>query len=112
MGIRSSWIIIATMAWCGGLAATAQADETIPAPGGNTPPSVSPERLSARSLDGQAVAFADLLGSDGKAVCFTFLHPACPLAQRYGPVLAELADEFDPEGIRFVGVVCEFDEIE
>lgn len=35
-----------------------------------------------------------------------------PLAQWYGPVLAELADEFDPQGIRVVGVVCEFDGIE
>ena len=69
---------------------------------------VSVESLALTGVDGSLQGFAELVG-DGKAVCFTFLHPACPLAQRYGPVLAELADEFDPEGIRFVGVVCEFD---
>ena len=99
-------ISVADGAWVWGWA-----DDAVPTPAGNTPQSTSPERLSARSLDGQIARFNDLLGGDGKAVCFTFLHPACPLAQRYGPVLAELADEFDPQGIRFVGVVCEFDEI-
>jgi thiol-disulfide isomerase/thioredoxin len=68
--------------------------------------------LSGRSLDGQATSFADLLGGDGKAICFAFLHPTCPLAQRYAPVLVELDKEFDKQGIHFVGVVCEFDDVD
>ena len=68
------------------------------------------ERLVVRGLDGTAMPFAELLGPDGRAVCFAFLHPTCPLAQEYGPVLEKLADEFANEGIRFVGVVCESDD--
>ncbi|MEI8226706.1 MAG: redoxin domain-containing protein [Planctomycetota bacterium] len=68
------------------------------------------DRLVVRGLDGTAMPFADLLGPDGRAVCFAFLHPACPLAQEYTPVIEKLADEFANEGIRFVGVVCEFDD--
>jgi thiol-disulfide isomerase/thioredoxin len=68
------------------------------------------ERLVVRGLDGTAMPFADLLGPDGRAVCFAFLHPTCPLAQEYGPVLGQLAADFADEGIRFVGVVCESDD--
>jgi hypothetical protein len=68
------------------------------------------EHLGVRSLAGDAVPFAESLGPDGRAVCFAFLHPACPMAQDYGPVLTALAEEFAGEGIRFVGVVCEHDE--
>jgi thiol-disulfide isomerase/thioredoxin len=69
-----------------------------------------PERLVVRGLDGTAMPFADLLGPDGRAVCFAFLHPTCPLAQEYGPVLGQLAADFADEGVRFVGVVCESDD--
>jgi len=68
------------------------------------------ERLVVRGLDGTAMPFADLLGPDGRAVCFAFLHPTCPLAQEYGPVLGQLAADFADEGVRFVGVVCESDD--
>ncbi len=68
------------------------------------------ERLAVRGFDGAAIPFADLLGPDGKAVCFAFLHPACPLAQEYGPVLGQLAAEFAADRIRFVGVACECDD--
>jgi thiol-disulfide isomerase/thioredoxin len=68
------------------------------------------EHLRLQSLAGDAIPFADSLGPDGKAICFAFLHPACPLAQEYGPVLEALAKEFADEGIRFVGVVCELDD--
>jgi hypothetical protein len=44
------------------------------------------DRLGVRAANGGSTPFADLLGSDGRAVCFAFLHPACPLAQEYGPV--------------------------
>ncbi len=99
------------VAWWGLVTAVAWTAETQPSSGERLLPSNAVELLSAQSLDGQDMTFADVLGGDGKAVCFTFLHPACPLAQRYGPVLAELADEFAEDGIRFVGVVCEFDEL-
>ena len=69
-----------------------------------------PERLVVRGLDGTAMPFADLLGPDGRAICFAFLHPTCPLAQEYGPVLGQLAADFADEGVRFVGVVCESDD--
>jgi thiol-disulfide isomerase/thioredoxin len=68
------------------------------------------EQLSVRSLAGVGVPFADSLGPDGKAICFAFIHPACPLAREYGPVLNALAEEFADDGIRFVGVVCELDD--
>ena len=73
-------------------------------------PPIPGERLILRSLAGDAIPFADSLGPDGRAVCFAFLHPACPLAQEYAPVLNALAQEFAGNGIRFVGVVCECDD--
>ena len=42
---------------------------------------VSVESLALTGVDGSLQGFAELVG-DGKAVCFTFLHPACPLAHR------------------------------
>ena len=60
--------------------------------------------------DGRTVPFAELLGPDGRAVCFAFLHHACPMAQEYAPVLVELAARFAGDGIRVVGVVCEADD--
>jgi thiol-disulfide isomerase/thioredoxin len=69
------------------------------------------ERLVVAGPDGNALSFADLLGSDGRAVCFAFLHPACPLAQEYAPVLSALAADFGGKGIRFVGVICEYDDL-
>jgi hypothetical protein len=74
-------------------------------------PPIPAERLGLRSLAGDAIPFADSLGHDGRAVCFAFLHPACPLAQDYAPVLNGLADEFANKGIRFVGVICEVDDV-
>lgn len=76
---------------------------TIDPPGGALadPPGSEPlafERLELESLHGERVPFADLLGADGRAVCFAFLHPACPLAQDYAPVLGQLAEEFADEG--------------
>ena len=68
------------------------------------------DSLAVQAADGGTVSFADLLGPDGRAVCFAFLHPACPLAQEYAPVLSTLAADFGGEGIRFVGVICECDD--
>jgi peroxiredoxin len=68
------------------------------------------DSLAVRADDGGTIPFADLLGPAGRAVCFAFLHPACPLAQEYAPVLSALAADFGGEGIRFVGVICEGDD--
>ena len=67
------------------------------------------ERLVVARSDGTRIPFDDFLG-DGKAVCFAFLHPACPLAQDCAPVLSELAARFAGDGVRVVGVVCECDD--
>ena len=69
------------------------------------------DSLAVQAADGGTVSFADLLGPDGRAVCFAFLHPACPLAQEYAPVLSTLAADFGGAGIRFVGVICECDDL-
>ena len=108
MGIRPLKFIVAAVVWCVGGMLAASADEA----SHPTVQSTSTKLLTAQSLYGKPVLFADLLGSDGKAVCFTFLHPTCPLAQRYGPVLAALDRAFDEQGVHFVGVVCEFEEPE
>ena len=73
-------------------------------------PPLPADSLAVQAADGGTTSFADLLGPDGRAVCFAFLHPACPLAQEYAPVLDHLAAGFAEEGIRFVGVICECDD--
>jgi len=93
------------LAWCAAAAWLATA-----ATGAAAGPPIPAEHLAVRSLAGATIPFAESLGPNGRAVCFAFLHPACPLAQEYGPVLTALAEEFAGEGIRFVGVVCEPDE--
>jgi len=67
-------------------------------------------QLTVQNLDGRDVRLAALLGDDGRAICLTFLYPHCPLAQKYGAVLADLSREFAPDGVRFVGVICDFDD--
>ena len=42
--------------------------------------------------------------SDRKAVVVAFLGTECPLASFYGPRLAELAAEYGPRGVAFVGI--------
>ena len=108
MAIPLARIIVAAVALFGGAAVLARADEPAAVVGGDKPPAISTEPLAARSLDGQAASFADLLGGDGRAACYAFLYPTCPLAQRSAPVLAELDNEFDERGIHFVGVVWPF----
>ncbi len=68
------------------------------------------DSLAVRTAHGGTIPFADLIGPDGRAVCFAFLHPGCPLAQEYAPVLEHLAADFGSESIRFVGMVCDCDD--
>jgi thiol-disulfide isomerase/thioredoxin len=79
--------------------------------GGPDSRSLPAEQLAVTGSDGTRIPFADLLGADGQAVCFAFLHPACPLAQEYAPVLGELAADYADAAVRFVGVVCECDDL-
>src|SRR5688572_29764388 len=39
-----------------------------------------------------------------KAVVIAFLGVECPLAKLYGPRLAELAAEYEPQGVAFLGI--------
>ena len=97
---RLSCLLLLLLAPPGAHAGDVAADE---------PAALTADRLVLSGLDGTPRAFDDLLG-DGRAVCFAFLHPVCPLARDYAPVLDGLAREFAAAGIRFVGVVCEYDE--
>ena len=104
---RSLWLLPCLMA-----SVMLAADPVAPVPTAgqaDTSPILA-DRLGVRAANGDSIPFADLLGPDGRAVCFAFLHPACPLAQEYGPVLGELAAQYADKGIRFVGVVCESDD--
>jgi len=100
---HTTWLLpwLAAGAFLAAGAATAAPTDARPIPAA---------QLALRSLAGEAIPFADSLGPDGRAVCFAFLHPACPLAQEYAPVLNALAEEFAGQGIRFIGVVCECDD--
>ena len=58
------------------------ADPPVPPPAGAAvDPPIAADRLAVQTERGESIPFADLLGADGRGVCFAFLHPACPLAQ-------------------------------
>jgi hypothetical protein len=71
---------------------------------------VPADSLTLAGVDGVSHGVDQLLGPDGRAVCFAFLHPACPLAQEYAPVLERIALDYSGAGVRVVGVVCEYDD--
>ena len=104
---RSLWLLSCLIA---GVILAADPAPPVPSQAQADSTPIPAERLAVRSENGDSIPFADLIGADGRAVCFAFLHPSCPLAQEYGPVLGELAVAFAGEGIRFVGVVCECDD--
>jgi hypothetical protein len=64
-----SRVIVAVVALFGGAAVVARADAPAAVAGGETAPASTAKLPAARSLDGQGVSFAELLGGDGKAVC-------------------------------------------
>jgi peroxiredoxin len=41
---------------------------------------------------------------DSKLVVLAFLGTECPLAKRYGPRLAKLAEVYEPRGVSFIGI--------
>jgi hypothetical protein len=74
--------------------AMAQSDAVV----GITP--VAPISLTA--LDGSTVTISAREDRGITVVCF--LGTECPLARLYAPRLAELAGQFAPQGVRFVGI--------
>jgi peroxiredoxin len=58
--------------------------------------------FTLRDFRGQPWSLAGL--SDRKLVVVVFLGSTCPLANLYGPRLTELAREFGPRGVAFVGI--------
>lgn len=81
------------LAWCitSSLTLFAMADET------DKPPAIDWKRY--RTVEGQTL---DVDDSPYVVVCF--LGCECPLAKLYGPRLARLAEEFEKQGVAFVGV--------
>ncbi len=60
------------------------------------------ENFSAQDFRGKEVSLADF--ADSKQVVVAFLGTQCPLAKLYAPRLAELAAEFEKQGVAFIGV--------
>ena len=54
------------------------------------------------AIDGGTVQFPDQDHDGPTVICF--LGVECPLARLYAPRLAELAAEFEPQGVRFIGI--------
>ncbi len=61
--------------------------------------SVAWESLTLRSAQGDAIRLSD---ENLKVVCF--LGTECPLAKLYGARLQQMANEFDKQGVSFIGV--------
>ena len=51
---------------------------------------------------GESIKYPTADGSGLTAICF--LGAECPLAKLYGPRLQTMADEFETQGVRFIGV--------
>src|ERR1700686_1045669 len=83
--------------------ALAAARQVVAAPSADaTPIGKKVDAFSLPDHHGQQLALADL--SDKQAIVVVFLGTECPLAKSYAPRLAELAKEFAPKGVAFVGV--------
>ena len=63
-------------------------------------PVATPFELPAAG--GSSIAFPDAAHTGPTVLCF--LGAECPLARLYAPRLAELAAEFEPQGVRFIGI--------
>ena len=70
--------------------------------GDNSPIGKKIENFVGRDFRGKEVALADL--SDSKLVVVAFLGTECPLAKLYGPRLAELQRDYAEQGVAFIGV--------
>ncbi|TWU49832.1 hypothetical protein Poly59_44570 [Rubripirellula reticaptiva] len=75
---------------------TGLASEPNPSYPSNVPPFTLP------SVTGEAVTYSVSDRADITVLCF--LGTECPLARLYGPRLQALADRFDTDGVRFIGI--------
>ena len=66
------------------------------------PPAKRVEEFQLKDFRGTEHALADY--RDSKLVVLAFLGTECPLAKLYGARLAELAKEYEPRGVQFLGV--------
>jgi hypothetical protein len=62
----------------------------------------SPLAFELPAMDGAVIAYPDGDHVGPSVICF--LGTECPLARLYAPRLAELAAEFGPQGVRFIGI--------
>ncbi|QDT54275.1 thiol-disulfide oxidoreductase [Caulifigura coniformis] len=62
----------------------------------------SPLNFELPGSNGRNVAFPEEAHQGPTVICF--LGTECPLARLYAPRLAELAAEFGPQGVRFIGI--------
>ena len=60
------------------------------------------EDFQLQDFRGKKHALADY--RDSKLVVLAFLGTECPLAKRYGPRLAKLAETYEPRGVSFLGI--------
>ena len=60
------------------------------------------ENFTLRDYRGAEKCLTDF--ADRKLVVIAFLGSECPLAKAYGPRLADLAREFEPKGVGFIGI--------
>lgn len=97
---RSSWAVLL-------LAAGLLAAAGVPARAAEAPPAPSPvgrqvDDFSLRDYRGNVHALADY--GDAKLVVLAVLGTECPLARLYAPRLVELAAEYSPRGVTFLGL--------
>src|SRR6266511_6125360 len=73
-----------------------------PPPPAKTPLGRTVADFTLRDSHGQPHSLRDL--DEQRLVVVVFVGTACPVNQRYAPRLAELAREFGPRGVAFLGV--------
>lgn len=59
-----------------------------------------PSDMTFTDLGGKAGTFADFRGKPATVLCMTGV--GCPIAMKYGPVLAELAEAYADKGVQFL----------
>ncbi|HEY3393406.1 MAG TPA: redoxin domain-containing protein [Lacipirellulaceae bacterium] len=69
---------------------------------GDRPPAKTVENFQLKDFRGAEHALSDY--RESKLVVLAFLGTECPLAKLYGARLAELANEYEPRGVQFLGV--------
>ncbi len=90
------WLLL-VMPLCAALADSARGkDATSPQVGKQV------EAFALQDFRGQSHALSEL--KDSPLVVVAFLGVECPLSKLYGPRLAELAKEYEPKGVSFIGV--------